>query len=38
MKLRRPNSRIFMLVFLGMLSAFGPFVMDMYLPTLPEMA
>lgn len=27
-----------MLVFLGMLSAFGPFVMDMYLPTLPEMA
>lgn len=38
MKLRRPNSRIFMLFFLGMLSAFGPFVMDMYLPTLPEMA
>ena len=37
MKLRRPNSKIFMLVFLGLLSAFGPFVMDMYLPTLPEM-
>lgn len=37
MKLRRPNSKIFMLVFLGTLSAFGPFVMDMYLPTLPEM-
>ena len=37
MKLRRPNSKFFMLVFLGLLSAFGPFVMDMYLPTLPEM-
>lgn len=37
MKLRRPNSKIFMLIFLGTLSAFGPFVMDMYLPTLPEM-
>lgn len=37
MKLRRRNSKIFMLIFLGTLSAFGPFVMDMYLPTLPEM-
>ena len=27
-----------LLAFLGTLSAFGPFVMDMYLPTLPEMA
>ena len=27
-----------MLMFLGVLSAFGPFVMDMYLPTLPAMA
>lgn len=36
-KLRRPDSKIFMLIFLGTLSAFGPFVMDMYLPTLPEM-
>lgn len=27
-----------MLMFLGILSAFGPFVMDMYLPTLPAMA
>ena len=27
-----------MLTFLGVLSAFGPFVMDMYLPTLPGMA
>ena len=25
-------SKGFILVFLGMLSAFGPFVMDMYLP------
>lgn len=38
MKLRRPDSKIFILIFLGTLSAFGPFVMDMYLPTLPEMA
>ncbi|MDE6489564.1 MAG: multidrug effflux MFS transporter [Muribaculaceae bacterium] len=29
---------IFLIVFLGMLSAFGPFVTDMYLPTLPSMA
>lgn len=28
---------IFLIVFLGMLSAFGPFVTDMYLPTLPSM-
>lgn len=28
----------FLLVFLGMLSAFGPFVTDMYLPVLPQMA
>lgn len=38
MKLRRPDPKVFMLIFLGTLSAFGPFVMDMYLPTLPEMA
>ncbi len=29
---------IFLIVFLGMLSAFGPFVTDMYLPTLPSLA
>ncbi len=29
---------VFLLVFLGMLSAFGPFVTDMYLPVLPQMA
>lgn len=29
---------IFLIVFLGILSAFGPFVTDMYLPTLPSLA
>lgn len=29
---------LFLMVFLGMLSAFGPFITDMYLPTLPAMA
>lgn len=29
---------IFLIVFLGVLSAFGPFVIDMYLPAMPEMA
>ena len=33
----RKNSQLFILVFLGMLTAFGPFVTDMYLPTLPAM-
>lgn len=28
---------IFLIAFLGLLSAFGPFVIDMYLPALPEM-
>lgn len=32
------NSKTFLLVLLGMLTAFGPFVTDMYLPTLPAMA
>lgn len=32
------NSKVFLLVLLGMLSAFGPFVTDMYLPSLPAMA
>lgn len=31
------NSKLFILIFLGALSAFGPFVTDMYLPTLPTM-
>ncbi len=29
---------LFLVLFLGMLAAFGPFVTDMYLPTLPSMA
>ncbi|QCD45536.1 multidrug effflux MFS transporter [Campylobacter mucosalis] len=29
------NSKIFLLLFLGALSAFGPFVIDLYLPALP---
>ena len=32
------KSSLFVLLYLGMLSAFGPFVMDMYLPTLPAMS
>lgn len=32
------NSKTFLLVLLGLLSAFGPFVTDMYLPGLPSMA
>lgn len=32
------NSKVFLLVLLGMLSAFGPFMTDMYLPSLPAMA
>lgn len=31
------NSKTFLLVLLGLLSAFGPFVTDMYLPGLPSM-
>lgn len=34
----KKNGRTFILIFLGMLTAFGPFVTDMYLPTLPSMA
>lgn len=36
----KPTSKsyfIFLIIFLGALSAFGPFVIDMYLPALPEM-
>lgn len=29
---------LFLILFLGILSAFGPFVTDMYLPTLPSLA
>lgn len=36
--INKENSKVFLLVLLGMLSAFGPFVTDMYLPSLPAMA
>ena len=29
--------KVFLLIFLGLISAFGPFVTDMYLPSLPSM-
>lgn len=31
------NSKFFLLTLLGMLTAFGPFVTDMYLPSQPSM-
>ena len=34
----RVNSRLFLLVAMGMMSAFGPFVTDFYLPGLPALA
>lgn len=33
----RKNSKLFLVLFLGTLSAFGPFVTDLYLPALPFM-
>lgn len=36
--MRKNNSKIFLLILLGMLTAFGPFVTDMYLPSLPSMS
>ena len=36
--MNKENSKVFLLILLGMLSAFGPFVTDMYLPSLPVMA
>lgn len=35
--MERDNSKLFILILLGMLTAFGPFVTDMYLPSLPVM-
>lgn len=37
MTLKANNSKTFILALLGLLSMFGPFVTDMYLPCLPEM-
>lgn len=35
--MEKDNSKVFLLILLGMLTAFGPFVTDMYLPSLPAM-
>lgn len=35
--MKKDNSKVFLLILLGMLTAFGPFVTDMYLPSLPAM-
>lgn len=36
-RIMKENSKVYLLVLLGMLTAFGPFVTDMYLPSLPSM-
>ena len=35
--MNKGNSKLFLVLFLGTLSAFGPFVTDLYLPALPFM-
>ena len=37
MMMVKKNSAQFIFVFLGLLTAFAPFVTDMYLPSLPSM-
>lgn len=32
------NSRLYILIFIGIVSAFGPFVTDFYLPALPVLS
>ncbi|MDG2916351.1 multidrug effflux MFS transporter [Bisgaard Taxon 10/6] len=34
----KSNSKFFLVLLLGVLSAFGPFVVDLYLPSLPQLA
>lgn len=34
----KANSKFFLVLLLGVLSAFGPFVVDLYLPSLPHLA
>ncbi|WP_040976335.1 multidrug effflux MFS transporter [Necropsobacter massiliensis] len=34
----KTNSKLFLVLLLGILSAFGPFVIDLYLPALPQLA
>ena len=36
--MRNTNSNVFLVILLGVLSAFGPFVVDLYLPSLPQLA
>lgn len=33
----KKNSKLFLILLLGTMSAFGPFIMDLYLPSLPEL-
>ncbi|MDU8924442.1 multidrug effflux MFS transporter [Pasteurellaceae bacterium LIM206] len=35
---KRTNSKAFLVILLGVLSAFGPFVVDLYLPALPQLS
>lgn len=37
MTLKTKNSKIYLLIVLGILSAFGPFITDFYLPALPSL-
>ena len=36
--MQKTNSKAFLVILLGVLSAFGPFVVDLYLPSLPQFA
>ena len=36
--MQKTNSKIFLVILLGVLSDFGPFVVDLYLPSLPQLA
>ena len=38
MNVRTANSYLYILILVGMISAFGPFVTDFYLPALPELS
>ena len=33
----KKNSKAFLILLLGTMSAFGPFIMDLYLPALPQL-
>ena len=36
--MQKTNSKIFLVILLGVLSDFGSFVVDLYLPSLPQLA